>query len=184
MFPVLGGVEGGPAPRAKDVTETVLTSDEQLVETALAGDPEAFGEIVRRWERRIYALTFGILGREEDARDATQETFIAAFRNLGGFRGDAKVSSWLHRIAINQCITRRRRAKVRGETSLEAETEERGAQFASPAKESPALSAEERERSVAVRRAVKLRFRPRGLQARAASASNLSSLMRNCLSAV
>ena len=136
------------------MTETVLTSDEQLVETALAGDPEAFGEIVRRWERRIYALTYGILGREEDARDATQETFIAAFRNLGGFRGDAKVSSWLHRIAINQCITRRRRAKVRGETSLEAEAEANGAQFASPAKESPALSAEERERSAAVRRAV------------------------------
>jgi RNA polymerase sigma-70 factor (ECF subfamily) len=136
------------------VTETVLTSDEQLVETALAGDPEAFGEIVRRWERRIYALTYGILGREDDARDATQETFIAAFRNLGGFRGDAKVSSWLHRIAVNQCITRRRRAKVRGETSLEADVEENGAQFASPLSDSPALSAEERERGVAVRRAV------------------------------
>lgn len=136
------------------MTESVLTSDEQLVKTALAGDPEAFGEIVRRWERRIYALTYGILGREEDARDATQETFIAAFRNLGGFRGDAKVSSWLHRIAVNQCITRRRRAKVRGETSLEAETEENGAQFATPPRDSPALSAEERERSVAVQRAV------------------------------
>src|SRR5918997_6081317 len=101
---------------------SVGTSDELLVERAVAGDPEAFGEIVRRWERRIYALTYGILGREDDARDATQETFIAAFRNLGGFRGDAKVSSWLHRIAINQCITRRRRAKVRSETALEDET--------------------------------------------------------------
>lgn len=136
------------------MTEIVLTSDEQLVETALAGDPEAFGEIVRRWERRIYALTYGILGREEDARDATQETFIAAFRNLGGFRGDAKVSSWLHRIAVNQCITRRRRAKVRGETSLEADMEDNGAQFAAPLKDSPALLTEEIERGVAVRRAV------------------------------
>ena len=124
------------------------------METALAGDPEAFGEIVRRWERRIYALTYGILGREEDARDATQETFIAAFRNLGGFRGDAKVSSWLHRIAVNQCLTRRRRAKVRGETSLAAGEEEDVARFASPARESPALTAEERERGDAVRRAV------------------------------
>jgi len=50
------------------------TSDEQMVERALTGDPEAFGEIVRRWERRIFALAFGMLGREEDARDATQET--------------------------------------------------------------------------------------------------------------
>src|SRR5437879_9789644 len=91
------------------------TSDEQMVERALTGDPEAFGEIVRRWERRIFALAFGMLGREEDARDATQETFLAAFRNLRGFRGEAKVSSWLHRIAVNQCITRKRRARVRSE---------------------------------------------------------------------
>src|ERR687885_37524 len=111
--------------------EMAGTSDEQIVERALAGDHEAFGEIVRRWERRIFALAYGILGREEEARDATQETFIAAYRNLAGFRGEAKVSSWLHRIAVNQCITRRRRAKVRGETSLEAEAEDNGAQFAS-----------------------------------------------------
>src|SRR6266480_4541259 len=89
------------------------TSDEQMVERALTGDPEAFGEIVRRWERRIFALAFGMLGREEDARDATQETFMAAFRNLRGFRGEAKVSSWLHRIAVNQCITRERSVAVR-----------------------------------------------------------------------
>src|SRR2546428_13901913 len=79
------------------------TSDEQIVERALTGDAEAFGEIVQRWERRIFALAFGMLGREEDARDATQETFFAAFRNLRGFRGEAKVSSWLHRIAVLQC---------------------------------------------------------------------------------
>src|SRR5437868_3349995 len=87
------------------------SNDEQMVERALSGDPEAFGEIVRRWERRIFALAFGMLGREEDARDATQETFLSAFRNLRNFRGEAKVSSWLHRIAVNQCITRQRRAR-------------------------------------------------------------------------
>ena len=130
------------------------TSDEQIVARALAGDVDAFGEIVRRWERRIFALTYGILGREEDARDATQETFIAAFRNLSGFRGDAKVSSWLHRIAVNQCITRQRRAKVRGETSLEGQAEDNGAQFAAPMHESPARIVEGRERTEAVRRAV------------------------------
>ena len=106
--------------------ETV-TTDEQMVERALSGDPEAFGEIVRRWERRIFALSFGMLGREDDARDATQETFLAAFRNLRGFRGEAKVSSWLHRIAVNQCITRQRRAKVRSETALEDEAEKNAA---------------------------------------------------------
>ncbi|MCA1643479.1 MAG: sigma-70 family RNA polymerase sigma factor [Acidobacteria bacterium] len=134
--------------------EIVGTSDEQIVERAQAGDAEAFGEIVLRWERRIFALAYGILGREEDARDATQETFTAAFRNLSGFRGDAKVSSWLHRIAVNQCITRQRRAKVRGETSLEAEQEDGGAQFASPSEARPDEQTEGRERSEAVRRAV------------------------------
>lgn len=133
--------------------ETV-TTDEQMVERALSGDPEAFGEIVQRWERRIFALSFGMLGREEDARDATQETFLAAFRNLRGFRGEAKVSSWLHRIAVNQCITRQRRAKVRSETGLEDEAEKNAAVFALPADLSPARAAEFREVSSAVRKAV------------------------------
>jgi RNA polymerase sigma-70 factor, ECF subfamily len=130
------------------------TSDEQIVERALSGDAEAFGEIVHRWERRIFALAYGMLGREEDARDATQETFLAAFRNLRGFRGEAKVSSWLHRIAVNQCITRQRRAKVRGETALEDETEADGASFSLAAHESPARTVESRQTTEAVRRAV------------------------------
>ena len=130
------------------------TSDEQMVERALSGDPEAFGEIVHRWERRIFALAFGMLGREEDARDATQETFLAAFRNLRGFRGEAKVSSWLHRIAVNQCITRQRRAKVRSETALEDEAEKNSAVFALPSDVSPARVAEHQELSSAVRKAV------------------------------
>src|SRR5215470_4162387 len=114
-----------------------LSSDEQIVERALTGDAEAFGEIVRRWERRIFALTYGMLGREEDARDATQETFLSVFRNLRGFRGEAKVSSWLHRIAVNQCITRQRRAKVRNEAALDEEQEKQAGSFATPADVSP-----------------------------------------------
>ena len=133
--------------------ETV-SSDEQIVERALAGDAEAFGEIVRRWERRIFALAYGMLDCSEDARDATQETFLSAFRNLRGFRGEAKVSSWLHRIAVNQCITRQRRAKVRNESALEDETEADGASYSAPAHESPAVAAESREKTIIVRRAV------------------------------
>src|SRR4026209_2252915 len=106
-----------------------LATDEIIVERALTGDADAFGELVRRWERRIFALTYGMLGREEDPRDATQETFLAAFRNLRGFRGEAKVSSWLHRIAVNQCISRQRRSKVRSESALEDETETNAAVF-------------------------------------------------------
>ncbi len=130
------------------------TSDEQIVERALTGDPEAFGEIVLRWERRIFALAYGMLGREEDARDATQETFLAAFRNLRGFRGEAKVSSWLHRIAVNQCITRQRRAKVRNEAAIEDEEQRQASSFSSPLELSPSRVAEGKESIDAVRRAV------------------------------
>jgi RNA polymerase sigma-70 factor (ECF subfamily) len=131
-----------------------ITSDEQIVKRALSGDADAFGEIVKRWERKIFALTYGMLGREEDARDATQDTFLAAFRNLRGFRGEAKVSSWLHRIAVNQCISRQRRIKVRGESALEDESEADGSSFFAPAHASPARTAETRQRSELVRRAV------------------------------
>src|SRR5437870_2904729 len=141
-------------PNASTNRMETATSDEQIVERAVSGDPEAFGEIVRRWERRIYALAYGMLGREEDARDATQETFLAAFRNLRGFRGEAKVSSWLHRIAVNQCITRQRRARVRSETALEDETERDAASFTLATSLSPASQAESRERTEVVRRAV------------------------------
>jgi RNA polymerase sigma-70 factor (ECF subfamily) len=131
-----------------------LTTDEQLVERALDGDGDAFGEVVRRWERKIYALAYGILGSVEDARDAAQETFIAAYRNLQGFRGEAKVSSWLHRIAVNQCITRQRRARVRAETGFEDEIKATGEHFLASAHASPAGATESEERAEAVRRAV------------------------------
>ena len=131
-----------------------VTTDEIIVERALSGDAEAFGEIVRRWERRIFALAYGMLGREEDARDANQETFLAAFRNLRGFRGEAKVSSWLHRIAVNQCITRQRRAKVRSESALEDEQEKNAGSFAAPVGLSPVRITESTQVTNAVRRAV------------------------------
>lgn len=129
-------------------------SDEQIVQLALEEDTEAFGEIVRRWERRIYALCYGILLREEDARDASQETFLSAYKNLRGFRGEAKVSSWLHRIAVNQCITRQRRSKVRGETSLDTENETNESSFFAPSFLSPGRTAEHKEKTNAVRTAV------------------------------
>src|ERR1700737_3758576 len=141
-------------PDASTSQMETVTNDEQMVEQALSGDPEAFGEIVRRWERRIFALAFGMLGREEDARDATQETFLAAFRSLRGFRGEAKVSSWLHRIAVNQCITRQRRSKVRNEAALDDEQEKDAGKFSAPVSFSPARAVESRQVTEAVRCAV------------------------------
>lgn len=129
-------------------------TDEIIVQRALTGDAEAFGEIVRRWERRIFALAYGILGREEEARDATQETFLAAFRSLRGFRGEAKVSSWLHRIAVNQCISRQRQARVRSEAALEDEQGKDATTFVTPVQYSPSRVAEDRQETAAVRKAI------------------------------
>lgn len=78
-------------------------TDEELVARSKTGDTESFNQLVKRWERPIFALAYRTLGREEDARDVTQETFLRAFRALSGFKGDAKFSSWLYRIALNLC---------------------------------------------------------------------------------
>src|SRR3954453_15277580 len=120
-------------------------TDEQLVELAVTDDRDAFGEIVRRWERKIFALCFGMLGREDDAGDAAQEAFIAAYRNLGNFRGEARVSSWLHRIAVNQCLTIKRRQKTRAEDYLNDDDEAESRVFVAPAKGSPAKTTEQSE---------------------------------------
>ena len=90
-------------------------TDEELVARSVGGDPDSFNELVHRWERPIYALAYRQLGREEDARDVCQEAFLRAFRALGGFRGQAKFSSWLYRITLNLCrdwMRRERRAPV------------------------------------------------------------------------
>ena len=129
-------------------------TDEQIARLAVDKDREAFGEIVKRWERKIFALCFGMLGREDDARDAAQETFVAAYRNLANFRGEAKVSSWLHRIAVNQCLTTKRRQKTRSEDFLDDSTGEDERIFVAPPGYSPVRTAEQGERLVIVRQAV------------------------------
>jgi len=90
-------------------------TDEELVARSIAGDNESFNELILRWERPIYALAYRTIGRDEDARDVCQETFLRAFRALPGFRGQAKFSSWLYRIALNLCrdwMRRERRVTV------------------------------------------------------------------------
>jgi RNA polymerase sigma-70 factor, ECF subfamily len=129
-------------------------TDEQIVELAVNENSEAFGEIVKRWERKIFALCFGMLSREDDARDAVQETFIAAYRNLKNFRGEAKVSSWLHRIAVNQCLTTKRRAKTRSESFLDDEANTEDKVFVAPARLLPSQTTEQNERMQLVRQAV------------------------------
>ncbi len=129
-------------------------TDEQLVEQAVNENSEAFGEIVKRWERKIFALCFGMLAREDEARDAAQETFISAYKSLKNFRGDAKVSSWLHRIAVNQCLTVKRRAKTRSESFLDDENNAEEKVFVAPSRLSPSRTTEQNERLKIIRQAV------------------------------
>ncbi len=129
-------------------------SDEQLVEIAVSQNPEAFGEIVNRWERKIFALCYGMLQREDEAKDAAQEAFISAYKNLSKFRGDAKVSSWLHRIAVNQCLTKKRREKTRSETFIDEEKNEEERFFVASANQMPSNVFEQNERTNTIRVAI------------------------------
>jgi RNA polymerase sigma-70 factor (ECF subfamily) len=97
------------------VTSIVASTDEELVARSIGGDLDSFNQLVLRWERPIYALAYRVIGREDEARDVCQETFLRAFRALGGFKGQAKFSSWLYRITLNLCrdwIRRQRRQPV------------------------------------------------------------------------
>jgi RNA polymerase sigma-70 factor, ECF subfamily len=110
-------VDGAGASELGERVRTLpeMASDEELVARSAAGDLESFNQLVLRWERPIYALAYRVIGREEDARDVCQDTFLRAYRSINGFRGQAKFSSWLYRIALNLCrdwIRRQRRTPV------------------------------------------------------------------------
>lgn len=78
-------------------------SDEALLAEFLKGDDHAFSDLMRRHEDRIFGLAFRMTGSRPDALDATQEAFVAAFRQASTFRGDSAFATWLYRIAINAC---------------------------------------------------------------------------------
>ena len=102
-------------PPANDVPDR--DADARLVERARAGDVGAFEHVYRREVGRVYALCVRMTGDTVRARELTQSVFVRAWDRLGSFRGDAQLSSWLHRIAVNEVLTdartdRRRRARV------------------------------------------------------------------------
>ena len=83
-----------------------VVDDEVLLGAARAGDEEAFSELVRRHQARVYRVALRMLGSDADAQDASQDTFVSAWRALPRFRGDSSVSTWLYRIATNRCLNR------------------------------------------------------------------------------
>jgi RNA polymerase sigma-70 factor (ECF subfamily) len=85
--------------------------DHELLERAAAGDLDAFGELVRAYERRVASVLYRLLDDRRDVEEATQDVFVQAWRNLHGFRGDAQLFTWLYRIAVNEALMRRRRKR-------------------------------------------------------------------------
>ncbi|MEV1048349.1 RNA polymerase sigma factor SigM [Streptomyces sp. NPDC049916] len=89
------------------------SSDADLLARHVAGDPDAFGELVRRHRDRLWAVALRTLGDREEAADAVQDALVSAFRAAHTFRGQSAVTTWLHRITVNACLDRVRKAASR-----------------------------------------------------------------------
>ena len=101
-----------------DATQSVVSERAQLARLR-AGDELAFEDLVRANSGRMLAATRRLLRSEEDARDAVQEAFFAAFRALPRFEGESRLSTWLHRIAINAALMKLRSRRRRPEASID-----------------------------------------------------------------
>jgi RNA polymerase sigma-70 factor (ECF subfamily) len=98
-------------------------TDEELVRDHLGGDRQAFTALVERHQRRVYNVAYRMLGRPEDAADATQDVFVTCLRKLHGFRGASAFTTWLHRVTVNVCYdalrSRKREQPARGDEPME-----------------------------------------------------------------
>ena len=94
-------------------------TDRALIAQHLAGDRDAFGELVRRHQDRLWRVALRTLGNPEDAADAVQDALVSAYRAAGAFRGDSAVTTWLHRIVVNACLDLVRRRSSRPATALD-----------------------------------------------------------------
>lgn len=147
----LAAVPDGSARPVAPARGLEALADDELLRLHVAGDPHAFGLIVKRHRDRMWAVAIRTLGDQEEAADALQDAFISAFRRADSFRGDSKVTTWLHRIVVNACLDRMRRRQVRAADPL-PQDQDRAAELAGPAHDDPA---ETRERQVDVLNALK-----------------------------
>jgi len=93
---------GIPIPNV--ATTSADENDAELVVASQGGDQDAFAQLVQRHQRRVFNLVFRMLQQYDEANEVTQETFLAAWQGLSSFRGDARFSTWLYRIAYNCCL--------------------------------------------------------------------------------
>ncbi len=102
------------------------TDDQLLIDRCRSGHPDAFGELVTKYQRRLVRSLSAILGSWHDALDVAQEAFLLAFQKLDTFRGESAFYSWLFRIAWNAAASLRRKQRVRHSASLEALRDQNG----------------------------------------------------------
>lgn len=100
-------------PSAEEYRSAAAADDRTLLRRHVDGDPDAFGELVRRHRDRLWAVALRTTADPEEASDALQDALVSAFRRADSFRGDAAVTTWLHRVVVNACLDRARRRKVR-----------------------------------------------------------------------
>ncbi len=122
-------------------------SDQQLLQAHVEGDDEAFGVLFARHRDRLWAVALRTMGNPDDAADGLQDGMIAAFRRAGSFRGEAAVTTWLHRVVVNACLDRIRAAKIRRLEALPDDVEDRGTLVAAAVHDDqPDAAAEDAER--------------------------------------
>jgi RNA polymerase sigma-70 factor, ECF subfamily len=126
------------------VTSSREESDGDLLAAHVKGDPDAFAELVRRHRDRLWAVALRTTSNREDAADAVQDALLSAFRRAESFRGDAQVSTWLHRIVVNACLDRMRHQKSRHAEPIPEDEDRFGALADKPSYEDPAEVSERR----------------------------------------
>ena len=130
----------------------------ELIARIVAGEKELFHDLIRPYERMVYLTLFSIVKNEADAEDGAQEAVINAYRHLGSFRAEAKFSTWLTMIAINEGRKRLRKAKSVAEDSIEELREEKEGDFTPEPltdwREIPLEALERKELREALRKAV------------------------------
>ena len=96
-----------------EVQSNATRTDHELMAAHVAGDPDAFTELVNRHRDRLWAVALRTTGDVEEAADGLQEALLSAYKNAGSFRGDSAVTTWMHRVVVNACLDRLRRRAAR-----------------------------------------------------------------------
>jgi RNA polymerase sigma-70 factor (ECF subfamily) len=112
--------------RSPDPSDLSDPSDAELLAAHVAGDPDAFARLFTRHRDRLWAVAVRTMGNPHDAADGLQDGLVSAYRRAETFRGDAAVTTWLHRVVVNACLDRLRAAKVRRTHALPDDLDEQG----------------------------------------------------------